>query len=533
MGWLTKALSPEDPAAPLLPGSWLGEALGVGQGNDAGVVVNERNSRAVSGVLACTRVISEAAAAYPIEIYQKLPIGKRWAPEHPLYSMLHDSPNTQMSNFTFRTAVTAQTCLWGNGYAEIQRDGANRARGLWPLPSDRTGPRRLNGVLEYLTTATADGHERVIQAANILHLPFLSFDGLQGYSPIQIRRQGLGLNLAAERFGAMLFGKGSRPSGLLTTPNVLKKESRDNMKASWREATSGANAMSVPVMEEGVTFVPMMINPTDAQFLETRKYQLEEVARDYRVPAHMLGILERATHSNSEQLALDFSTYTMMFWVLIWEQELNRKLFAGTKFYAKLNMDYFLRGDFATRTTGYQILRNCGVLSANNICDMEEWERIPEDEGGDVRIVPLNMVSLETVKKMEGEPAPDPQDPTEGISDGDEEDETGSQQRDLRERYALAFVRLFHDATGRTINREKRDAAFVAKVWLPTLTALADSMAAINGQNALKEETHTFLAGYVGAIATRCTDWVKAAADQTAVMEFNRAYGALQKQLEA
>ncbi len=525
MGWLTKMLSPEDPASPPWPASWLGGE----RNNDAGVSLSELNSRSAAGVLACVRVISEAAAAYPKEIYQEQANGKRLATEHPLYSIIHDAPNPYMTNFIFWVGVISQTCIWGNGYAEIQRDGANRARALWPIDAGKTRPFLANGRLVYKTTVGVEaGYEREILPSNIIHIPFLSLNGLEGQSPIQIKRQSLGLSMAAERFGAMLFGKGARPSGLLEVASGmgLKPEQRSNMKQSFQEGMSGANAMGVALLEPGVTFKPLTINPNDAQFLETRKYQLEDIARDYRVPAHMLGILERATHSNAEQLGYDFSTYTMLAWVLMIEQELNRKLFASSQFYVKLNMDVFLRGDFETRMAGYQAMRNVGVLTTNDINRMEDWPQVSDKDGGNVRTIPLNMTSLKSLKLLEDQPPEQVKPPLAP--------ETPVEQpakAELRHRFAFGFTRLFADAVGRTNNKDKKDETFVSRVWLPPLTALAESIASLDGARALPEETHAFLADYVGAIAQRCTAWQKGDANQTAEAEFNRAYIALSERV--
>jgi HK97 family phage portal protein len=530
MGWLTKALSPENPSAPLWPESWLSE--GSGGSHLAGIQLNELNSRSAGGVLACTRVISEAAAAYPKEIFQKQLNGKRLATEHPLWPIVHDAPNPQMTNVVFWVGIISQTCIWGNGYAKIQRDGRNMARALWPLPSGKVQPvRGPDGVLVYQYNGGLAAGGEDISPSDILHIPFLSFDGIQGYSPIQLRRQGLALNMAAERFGAMFFGKGVRPSGTLETPNVLKPEQRQNLKQSAQEANSGANALGLMLLEAGITFKPYEINNTDAQFLETRKYQLEDIARDYRVPAHMVGILERATHSNAEQLGYDFSTYTMLHWVQLIEQEVNRKLFAGSNFYVKLDMDVFLRGDFETRTTGYQVLRNCGVLSTDDINAKEGWPLIGDARGGNIRIVPLNMISLETLKKQEDEPdapsggafAPTSDDEDTSTTAGGDE----GQSAELKRRYAMSFARLFQDAANRTINREKRDEAFVQRTWLPVVTSMAESMIALTTAAGLKDEDHSFLADYVGAIGKRCGAWGKDQLAEITTAEFNRAYTAL------
>ena len=519
MGWLTKALSPEDPSAPLWPTTWFEGS----SNNDAGVQLSELTSRSAAGVLACTRVIAEAAAAYPKNIFQDTGNGKRLATEHSLWPIIHDAPNPMMTNVVFWNGIISQTCIWGNGYAQIQRDGANRPRALWPLPSGTTRPVRVDGVLSYKTQV--NGVEWELPAANVIHLPFLSFDGLQGYSPVQLRRQGLAMSVAAERFGSMLFGKGARPSGVLEVASSLKPEQRTNLKQSWQEGTSGANAMGVALLEPGVTFKPLTIDPKDAQFLETRKYQLEEVARDYRVPAHMIGILERATHSNAEQLGYDFSTYTMLFWVLMIEQELNRKLFAATRFYTKLDMDVFLRGDFETRMAGYKLMRDDGVLHANNICQLEGWQEIPAEEGGNIRIVPMNMISLEQLKRQEDNPDPvGVGTPLEGTEDGEGADDANAE---LRVRFSMGFIRLFRDLIGRTITREKRDEAAVKRMWLPTLTALAESMAALNTRGELTAEVTAFLNDYTGAIAQRCVAWKKEDSESLAVTEFNRAFKAL------
>lgn len=509
MGWLTKMLSPEDPSAPLWPTSWAGDGFA---GNDSGIQLTELNSRSAGGVLACTRVISEAAAAYPKLIYQRMDGGKRVATNHPLWSIINGAPNPQMTNFVFWNGVISQACIWGNGYALIQRDGAYRARALWPLPSGSIQAVRENGVLTY--RLTANGLIQTILPENIIHLPFLSYDGIQGYSPVQLRRQSLGLSMAAERFGAMLFGRGARPSGLLEVPATMNQEGKNNLRESWQQGTSGANALGIAIAPPGVTFKPLTINPNDAQFLETRKYQLEDIARDYRVPAHMIGILERATHSNAEQMGYEFSTYTMMTWVLMIEQELQRKLFPDPQYYPSLDMDAYLRGDFETRTTGYQTLRNIGVLSADDINDKEGWQRIGPEKGGDIRIVPMNMFSLESLKKQEDAPPPKAPVPAPKLDE-------------QQQRFAVSFATLFRDATGRTINKDKRDAAFVQRVWTPLLMSLGQSLAVLKGKNELEGEVITFLQGYVGAVAIRCADWTKEAADVTAASEFTRAYTAL------
>lgn len=538
MGFLTRAvinaLSPEDPANPLQPGSWLMEALGAAA-SSSGIHVSPEGSLKVSAVHACVRVLIEILGSMPLNVHQRMSSGgTRLATENRLFPLLNQAPNQQMTQTVWIQAWFAQTLLWGNGYSIIARDGANRPVGFYPFPSDRTHARRVKGQLEYVTTATPDGQEAVIEPDDMMYIPYLSFDGLQGYSPIALMRQGLGLALAAERTGSLFFGRGSRPSGVLEVPagTKLSKEAKENMRRTWSEATSGAHALNVALLEEGIKFNPMSVDPEDAQFIETRKYQDEDAARAYRVPPHMIGILDHSTKANIEQQSLELIIYTMLPWVIKFEQEINRKLFAGTPYFAKFNMDGLLRGDFPSRTVGYQTLRNAGIISANDARRMEGWNLIPSDEGGDVYLAPMNMVPLAQMAK--GNPKWGTNgDGTDGDAEDPDanEDSSGDAEDQVKQRFRRGFSAMFHDAVGRTLNRKKRDERTVQTIWTPVMQTLAESTAALVVVAEVSEETQTFIAGYVKVLAHRAQNWKPEDRASIAGQEFDRAYQALTERI--
>jgi phage portal protein BeeE len=290
-------------------------------------------------------------------------------------------------------------------------------------------------------------------------------------SPIQLVKQTIGLSIAAERFGALFFGNGSRPSGFLSAKDPLKPEARKNIEDSFREFSTKKNALKAIVLENGLTWNPLTIPPDEAQFIETRKFQISEIARIFRVPLHLVQDLERSTNNNIEQQSLEFVMHTIRPWAVRWEQELNRKLFLGSNFYAEHSMEGLLRGDFKSRMEGYAVMRNIGVYSSNDIRELENVNPIPEEDGGDIYLAPLNMVPLSVLAKTE-ELAEDPADPDDTDPDtdpGTPADPTAI----LRDRTVQAFRRLFSDAVRRTIAREKRDVKAVRLIFSPALTAMA------------------------------------------------------------
>lgn len=348
-----------------------------------------------SAVFACVRVLSETVASLPLRVYQRLPTGgKTRAPTHPLYSVLHDIANPEMSAFTLRETLMVHLTLWGNAYAEIEYDAGGRVRSLWPIPPDRVQVQRDDRTKELkYTLILPDGLQRTLLAWQVLHIPGIGFNGLVGMSPIAAARQSIGLAVATETFGAKFFGSGTNVGGIAKHPGKLTEQGSKNLRASVNETYSGlGNSHRIMLLEEGMDFEKIGIPPEDAQFLETRKFQLNEIARIYRVPPHMIGDLERATFSNVEQQSIDFVVHTVRPWLVRWEQAINMKLFTQSerrRFFAEHLVDGLLRGDIKSRYDAYAVGRQNGWLSANDIREMENMNPI---EGGDVYLVNGNML---------------------------------------------------------------------------------------------------------------------------------------------
>jgi len=408
---LTKRASPENPSTNLSdPASWLFDALGARK-SAAGVNVSESNAMQASAVYACVRVLSESVASLPLPVFRRRdPKGKDIARDHPLYRILHDRPNPEMSSFAFRETLMAHLALWGNAYAEIEMNSAGRVLALWPLRPDAMRVRRVNNELLY--EYTLNGEVIPLARNRVLHIPGLAYDGLIGYSPIGLARQAVGLTMATEQFGATFFSNGARPGGVLSHPGQLSPEAAKRLKISWEEAQGGlTNAQRTAVLEEGVTFTEVGIPPDHAQFLETRKFQVREIARIFRIPPHLIGDLEQATFSNIEQQSLEFVVHTLRPWLVRWEQTLNYALFSDRdqgEAFCEFQVEGLLRGDSAQRAAFYTALFNLGVFSPNDIRDKENLNPV---EGGDVRLVPLNMTTLENAGKP-----PEPAQPPAGDS---------------------------------------------------------------------------------------------------------------------
>ena len=323
--------------------------------------------------------------------------------DHPLYFLLHDEPNPEMTSFVFRETLMTHLLLWGNAYAQIIRNGKGEVVSLYPLMPDRmTVNRDTKGQLYYEYQVSNDdaptvkGSTVILKPSDVLHIPGLGFDGLVGYSPIAMAKNAIGMAIACEEYGAKFFANGANPSGVLEHPGTLKDPAK--VRDSWNAAFGGSsNSHKVAVLEEGLKYTPISISPNEAQFLETRKFQIDEIARIFRVPPHMVGDLEKSSFSNIEQQSLEFVKYTLDPWVSRWEQAIARSLFSQTEkttYFIKFNVDGLLRGDYQSRMQGYSIGRNAGWMSANDIRELENLDRIPAEEGGDLYLVNGNMLPL-------------------------------------------------------------------------------------------------------------------------------------------
>ena len=359
----------------------------------------------MTAVYSCVRILSEAIAGLPIHLYRYGEGGsKEKAINHPLYFLLHDEPNPEMTSFVFRETLMTHLLLWGNAYAQIIRDGRGQVLGLYPLlPSKMDVSRADNGELVYTYSRSIDDYgskkrtEQIqLRREEVLHIPGLSFDGLIGYSPIAMAKNAIGMALATEDYGATFFANGATPGGVLEHPGVVKDPA--HLRESWHAQFSGKNSHNVAVLEEGMTFHQMSIPPEEAQFLETRKFQIDEIARIFRVPPHMVGDLEKSSFSNIEQQSLEFVKYTLDPWVIRWEQAMHQALLLPDEkpaLFFKFNVDGLLRGDYQSRMNGYAVGRQNGWLSANDIRELENMDRIPEELGGDLYLINGNMTKLQ------------------------------------------------------------------------------------------------------------------------------------------
>lgn len=392
--------------APKVEDRTVGSSFTFFMGNSSsGKTVTERSAMQMTAVYACVRILSEAVAGLPLHFYRyKADGSKEKAIDSNLYHLLHDEPNPEMSSFVFRETLMTHLLLWGNAYAQIIRNGKGEVIALYPLmPNKMSVDRDENGKLYYTYTRSdcepnaMNGSSVVLEPKDVLHIPGLGFDGLVGYSPIAMAKNAIGLAIATEEFGSKFFANGAAPSGVLEHPGTIKDPSR--VREAWQSQFGGSgNSGKVAVLEEGMKYTPISISPEQAQFLETRKFQINEIARIFRVPPHMVGDLEKSSFSNIEQQSLEFVKYTLDPWVVRWEQSLSRSLLSEDEkkqYFFKFNLEGLLRGDYQSRMNGYAIARQNGWMSANDIRELEDLDKLSPEQGGDLYLVNGNMLPLE------------------------------------------------------------------------------------------------------------------------------------------
>jgi len=375
-------------------------------GTTAGKPVNEHTAMQMTAVYSCVRILAETLAGLPLHVYKyNNSGGKEKYLKHPLYKLLHDEPNPEMTSFTFRETLMSHLLLWGNAYAQIIRNARGEVIALYPLmPNKMTVDRDKSGRLFYLYQRSIEdaptlGKDSLVylDPSDVLHIPGLGFDGLVGYSPIAMAKNAIGLAMATEEYGAKFFANGAAPGGVLEHPGTIKDPQK--VKDSWNAAYQGStNSHRVAVLEEGMKYQQIGIPPEQAQFLETRKFQINEIARIFRVPPHMLADLEKSSFSNIEQQSLEFVKYTLDPWVVRWEQNMFRSLLMASEkptVFIKFNVDGLLRGDYVSRMSGYATARQNGWMSANDIRELENLDRIPEELGGDLYLINGAMTKLQ------------------------------------------------------------------------------------------------------------------------------------------
>lgn len=420
----------ENPQTPLsFPAEWLLDIFNGGR-TDSGIRVSEMTALQVGTVYACVNIISNGVAGLPYHVFertiQKQRASKQIAYDHPLYNLLAHEPNPEMTKFTFFKTFLCHCTLWGNGYAEIERDPkTNKIVAIWPRNPARTRPIRNvqpimlegdllpAGTLMYETSEPlrqADhpspeehdlnlGRRRIILAEDMLHVPGLSLDGRLGQSTCYLARQIIGLALATEKYGAKFFGNGARPAGILTLPNKIEDKAVENLRRSWAEAHGGENQFKVAVLEQGVKFEKIAATPEEGQMLQTRSYERAEVCSVFNVPLHMVGASEKAGKSNIEQSSIEFVMYCLHPWLEAIELEFRRKLFTNKSghpaaIFPKFDVRKLMYPDADARSKFYSSGRQWGYLNADDIRELEDMNPIG-GKAGSTYWMPTNMQDAE------------------------------------------------------------------------------------------------------------------------------------------
>lgn len=389
----------------------------------SGENVTEETALTYSAVWDAVNLISNTVASLPLHLMQGKEDKKRIAEDRKLYAVLHDQANAYMTAMVFRKVLMAHVLTWGNGYAEIVRDGYGEVRELWPITPNRVKVEMKNGVLLYTVSMSA-GDDITLTRDNVLHITGPSFDGFLGYSVIAMARKSLGLGMALETFGARYFGQGTHPGIVVSHPGQLGSTAHSNLKQSLTESYSGlGQSHRLMLLEEGMKLEKLGVPPNDSQFLESRQFSVTEVARWFNLPPHKIKDLTRSSFNNIESEQINFVIDSILPWLVLLEQNYNMQLLSPFdkqltgrgRFYFKHVVEGLLRGDAKTRGEYYKSMFGIGAMSVNEIRAKEDMDPI---EGGDIHLVPMNMQSLEfAAEKPEPQPAPKPA-PTEEPDDG-------------------------------------------------------------------------------------------------------------------
>lgn len=350
----------------------------------SGVALSEQLAMNYIIVYACVRLLSETIASLPLLTYKRIKGGgKERAPDYPAYTLLHDKPNPVMTSFNYRQKQMVDLLLWGNSYSQIVKNNAQNVTELWPLEPDKM---LIRGTVQdhvYIYKPDTDA-ETIFQSNEILHIPGLSFDGFIGYPPLTIMREAVGLGIALENFGATFFRNGTNIGGIAQHPKALGEKARKFLEESLMKKTGVGNSNSLLILEEGMTYQKIGIPPEDAQFLETRRFQVTEIARFFNVPPHMVGDLERSTNNNIEEQAIEFVVYTLRPWLVRIEQEYCKDIIPDKdkpKYYVEHLVDGLLRGNIESRSRALQIQRQNGIINADEWREIENKNAIPDGSG--------------------------------------------------------------------------------------------------------------------------------------------------------
>lgn len=419
-----RAASPENPSTNLSnPADWLVDWM-TGGGTYAGPPVNELNAVRATTVFRCISIIANTIASLPFNVYKRTPEGRESATSHPLQKILHDQPNRITSSYTFRQIIAGGLLTNGNGYAVIGRNNAGRILDLLQIPPQDVEVERKgrNGFyrLEYLVTM--DGERFRIDQETMIHVPGLGFDGISGISPIAaVGKQAIGLGLALEEFQGRFMQASARGSGIVEVDKALSTDGLHNLRMAFEKLYSGVEKSGKTIfLDKGMSWKSMQIDPSDAQTLETRRYQVSDIARIFGVPLHLLGETEKATSwgSGIEQQTIAFVEYVIRPWLVSIEQEFNRKLFRAP-YYCEHSLAGLLRGDSKARADYYSKGVNNAFMTPNEV---RRAENLPPVEGGDRLFLNSAALPIDSVDDRMNPPA-GPSSPAPAEADNQDEED--------------------------------------------------------------------------------------------------------------
>ncbi|HEJ8096730.1 TPA: phage portal protein [Serratia marcescens] len=386
--------------------NWLGVPISLNAGtfweewfgtSSSGKVVTADKAIQLSAVWACVRLLSESISTLPLKIYVRQSDGSRKAAtDHPAYSILCRRPNSEMTPSRFMLMVVASICLRGNAFIE-KKFIANRLVSLVPLlPQNMVVKRLTTGALEY--KYTENGNERVIPVKNIMHIRGFGLDGVCGMMPMKTGRDVIGSAMAVEESAAKIFEQGLQSSGFLSADNALNDEQRERLRSYMAAFTGSKNAGKIMVLEGGLKYQGVTMNPEDAQMLESRSFSIEEICRWFRVPPFMVGHTTKQSSwaSSLEGMNLQFLTHTLRPLLVNIEQEIGRCLLdSDDEVFAEFSVEGLLRADSAGRAAYYTSALQNGWMSRN---DVRRLENMPPIEGGDIYTVQLNLTQLKNLE---------------------------------------------------------------------------------------------------------------------------------------
>ena len=381
------------------PAKWFVDWVHGGSETSTGLYISEQSALKYTPFWAAVRIISGTLGALPFKVYQRLDNGgKKPDPKHPVYRLMHDRPNEYMDALTFIETRQAHVLTYGNGFAEIQRDGKGKPIALWPLLPDRTERKMSKEGIPYYEVRSQTGPTAYLPDYNVLHIKGLGFDGYTGYNVVQYHKEAVAYGVAVKQYGARFFGNDSTPGGILEHPSNLSTEAATRLAKSWNDTQGGlTKAHRIAILEEGMKWTKMGVDPAKAQALDTQKYTVDDCSRIFQIPPHKLGSMDRATFSNIEEQNIDFVTGTMMYWFRKWEEECDYKLFMPSEqetMFCEILADALLRGNTKSRYEAYNVGRMAGFLSVNDIRKMENMNPIGKE--GDIYLEPLNMKAAGT-----------------------------------------------------------------------------------------------------------------------------------------